>query len=57
MTHKFLVKLLADYPDLKMRFEGLKDQKSQFVIMDFFLDYVERACDDPMRPLIIDLVE
>lgn len=57
VTHKFLVKLLADYPDLKMRFEGLKDQKSQFVIMDFFLDYVERACDDPMRPLIIDLVE
>ena len=55
VTHKSLPKLLADYPDLKMRYEGLKDQKNLDVILDFFLDYVERACDDPMRPLIMDL--
>lgn len=57
LTHKFLLKLLADYPDLKRRYESMKDNKNPDVIMNFFLDYVERACDDPMRPLILDLVK
>ena len=48
--------LLEDYHDLQMRYEGMKDYKKRHIIEDYFYKYVDRANDDFMRPLILDLV-
>ena len=56
LTSDYLSKLLEDYPDLKMRYEGMKDYKKQYIIEDFFFQYVDRATEDIMRPYIVDLM-
>ena len=57
VTHKYLSELLEDYHDLKMRYEGMKDYKKRDIIEYFFLQYVERASQDFMRPDITDYVD
>ena len=57
VTPTYLSKLLEDYPDLKMRYEGMKDYKKRYMIEEFFLKYVDRASEDFMRPFIVDLTE
>ncbi len=57
VTHKYLSELLEDYPDLKMRYEGMKDYKKREIIEYFFLQYVYRATEDFMRPDITDYVD
>ena len=57
VTHKYLSELLEDYHDLQMRYEGMKDYKKDYIIEDYFYQYVDRATQDFMRPYIIDLVE
>ena len=54
---KALSTLLADYPDLRMRYEGLKDNDSSAILNDFFIRYIDRADNDDLRPTILDLVE
>lgn len=49
--------LLADYPDLRMRYEGMNDYKKTSIINDYFLKFVDRATEDPMRPDILKLVD
>ena len=56
IDHKALSGLLTDYPDLKMRFESMKDYKEMSIVKDYFLQYVDRVSDDVMRPEILDLV-
>lgn len=48
--------LLADYPNLKMSFEGMVERKKTSVINHFFFRYVDRATDDLTRPEILELV-
>ena len=57
VTHTVLSKLLADYHDLQMRYEGMKDYKKHEVIEDYFLKYIERASSDVWRPSVLDLVD
>ena len=54
---KALSALLADYPDLRMRYEGFKDNDKSAILNDFFDRYVDRANRDVLRPYILDLVE
>jgi hypothetical protein len=56
VTHSYLSELLTDYHDLKVRYEGMKDYKKQYVIEDYFYKYIDRASDDVMHPYILDLV-
>lgn len=56
VNHKYLSKLLADYHDLQMRYEGMKDYKKPHVIQDFLFRYLDRASEDTMRPSIPDLI-
>ena len=48
--------LLTDFHDLKVRYEGMKDYKKQYVIEDYFYKYIDRASNDVMHPYILDLV-
>ena len=57
VTHEYLSELLEDYHDLKMRYEGMKDYKKDYIIEDYFFKYIDRATDDFMHPFILDLVE
>ncbi len=57
VTHEYLSLLLEDYHDLKMRYEGMKDYKKDYIIEDYFFKYIDRATDDFMHPFILDLVE
>ena len=57
VTHSYLSDLLEDYHDLQMRYEGMKDYKKRDIIEYFFLQYVERASQDFMRPDITDYVD
>lgn len=57
LTSGYLKKLLEDYPDLKMRYEGMKDYKKPYVIEDYFFQYVDRATEDVTRPYIVDLMK
>lgn len=57
VTHNYLSKLLEDYHDLKVRYEGMKDYKKRNVIEYFFLEYVNRATQDYMRPSITEYIE
>ena len=54
---KALSALLADYSDLRMRFEGFMDNNKSAILNDFFYRYVDRANEDVLRPYILDLVE
>lgn len=54
---KSLSALLTDYPDLRMRYESMKDNDRTAIINDFFNQYIERANNDDLRPYILDLVE
>ena len=56
VTHSYLSELLTDFHDLKVRYEGMKDYKKQYVIEDYFYKYIDRASDDVMHPYILDLV-
>lgn len=56
VTPTVLSKLLEDYHDLQMRYEGLKDYKKLDIIEDYFYQFLDRATDDIMRPKILDLV-
>ena len=56
VTHSYLSELLTDYHDLKVRYEGMKDYKKQYVIEDYFYKYIDRATQDFMHPYILDLV-
>ena len=57
VTPTYLSKLLEDYHDLLMRYEGMKDYKKQEIIEDYFYKYIDRATDDIMHPYILDLVD
>lgn len=56
VTHKYMSKLLADYHDLQMRYEGMKDYKKPHVIQEFLFRYIDRASEDVTRPSIPDLI-
>ncbi len=56
VCRKYLLDLLTDYPDLKMRYEGMKCNKKHQIIEEYFLEYIERASVDLMRPCIVDLI-
>lgn len=56
ITHENLSKLLEDYHDLQMRYEGMKDYKKQEIIEDYFFKYIDRATHDFMHPYIVDLM-
>ena len=56
VTPKVLSKLLEDYHDLQMRYEGMKNYKKRDIIEDYFYKFIDRATDDIMRPYILDLV-
>ena len=57
VNHKTLRALLNDYPDLRMRFDGMKDNKSSRIVDEFFFRYIDRASQDITRPYILDLIE
>ena len=56
VSRKYLLVLLKDYPDLLMRYEGMKDNNKPRIIEDYFLEYIDRATQDYMRPCIVDLI-
>lgn len=57
IDEKTLNALLADYNDLRMRFESMKNNKKSSIINDYFFKYVDRANEDCMRPYILDILE
>ena len=57
IDEKSLSALLADYHDLRMRFEGMKNNNKSSIINDYFFKYVDRANDDCMHPYILDILE
>lgn len=57
VTHNYLSKLLEDYHDLQMRYEGMKDYKKRHIIEDYFFKYIDRSTDDFMKPFILDIVD
>ena len=57
VTSSVLSALLEDYHDLKMRYEGMKDYKKRPIIEYYFLQYIERASQDVLRPSIFNFVE
>ena len=54
---KKLSGLLADYPDLRMRYESVYKNRRYRVVKDFFFDFIDRASEDVTRPYILDLVQ
>lgn len=56
VTPEYLIQLLGSYHDLQMRYEGMKDYRKREIIEEYFLQYVDRASEDIMRPYIVDLV-
>lgn len=54
---KMLSKLLTDYHDLQMRYEGMRDYEMQRIINDYFLQYVDRIAEDPTRLGILDYLD
>ena len=57
VTPLVLKDLLSDYPDLLMRYEGMKDYESPAIVEDFFIQFIRRATYDDLRPYILDLVD
>ncbi len=53
LDHKRMSKLLEPYHDLKVRYEGMKDFKKQYIIRYFFMEYVNRLNDDPSVPYLL----
>jgi len=56
ITPASLSKLLEDYHDLQMRYEGMKDYKKPEIIEDYFFKYIDRVSQDVMKPYILDLI-
>ncbi len=56
VDYSTLRSLLADYHDLQMRYEGMKDYKKSEIIDYFFMKYIERVTADDMRPNITDFM-
>lgn len=56
IDEKTLSNLLADYQDLRMRYEGMGNKDKSSVIRDYFFKYVDRVTDDYMRPYILDIL-
>ena len=56
VTPAVLSGLLENYHDLKMRYEGMKDYKKQYIIEEFFFRFIDRATQDVMHPYILDLM-
>ena len=54
VDHKKLSELLNDYPDLRRRFEQMRDYKERYMVQSFFIDYVQRAERDPGYPYILE---
>lgn len=52
-----LLELLDDYPDLRRRYEQMRDWRETYMINEFFLDYVKRIDNDPSYPWLEDLDE
>ena len=50
LTPELLSELLSDYRDLQMRYEGMHDYREDYIISDFFLQYVQRITNDPNVP-------
>lgn len=46
VDYKFLLELLDDYRDLRRRFEQMRDCEEQYMVNEFFLEYVERLNGD-----------
>ena len=57
VDEKTLSAILTDYNDLMMRYESMKDSWLQRIVNDYFLQYVDRVTDDPMRADILDFLE
>ena len=57
VNEKTLGNLLADYHDLRMRYESMSNSNKSAIINDFFLQFVDRATDDPMRPDITEFID
>lgn len=57
VNEKTLSALLADYHDLSMRYEGMKDNDRSSIINDYFYKYLDRVADDVLRPYILDVLE
>lgn len=57
VDEKSLSAILADYYDLRMRYEGMNDNGKSAIINDFFLQFVDRATEDPMRPDITEFID
>jgi hypothetical protein len=57
IDEKSLIKLLTDYPDLRMRYEGMQDNDRERIINDYFVQYVDRVSDDSMHPYILDILD
>ena len=57
VDEKTLSAILTDYNDLRMRYEGMKDKGMSAIVNDFFMQFVDRATEDPMRPDILDLLD
>lgn len=49
----YLLHLLDRYPDMKRRFEMMQGQNEFSLINEFFWDYVDRICQDPYAPDIV----
>jgi len=52
-----LLELLSRYPDLRMRYESMKDNKTDEMITDFFFQYVDRLTEDAGAPYILDYLQ
>ena len=50
-----LNRMLADYRNLQMRYEGMDSQDSK-VIEYFFQEYINEVTNDPSHPYILDLM-
>ena len=57
LDSKKLSTLLADYPDLRMRYEGMNDNDKTSIMNDFFDRFVARATEDYTRSDILNVVE
>lgn len=54
VDNKLLENLLDAYPDLQRRYLQMHDSKEQYMVNDFFLDYVERLISDGERAALME---
>ena len=57
VTAKVLKELLSVYPDLLKRYESMRNYNSPVMIEEYFMEFIQRATDDEMKPYILDLVD